>query len=165
MKGMVLVAMLFVAASALARPGFSDALPILGTTFKQLPAGEGKTRVEAACMQCHSADILVQQRLTEKQWTANVEKMMRWGAIVADADKATMIQYLAKNFGPQNKFTPTKVRPAVESRPSRPQSSGVSPGDFQRATGRDARSPPYVASASPGSLQIPPREHRRVSRS
>lgn len=112
MKGMVLVAMLCVAASALARRGFSDDLPILGTTFKQLPAGEGKTQVEAACMECHSADILVQQRLTEKQWTASVEKMMRWGAVVADADKAKMIQYLSKNFGPQNKFTPMKVRPA-----------------------------------------------------
>ena len=54
----------------------------------------------------------MQQRLTEKQWMASVEKMMRWGAVVADADKAKMIQYLSKNFGPQNKFTPTKVRPA-----------------------------------------------------
>jgi hypothetical protein len=87
-------------------------LPELGTTFKSLPAGEGKAAVEAACLPCHSADMLVQQRLTEKQWTATVDKMTRWGAAVADTDKAKMVAYLAKNFGPENKFTPIRVRPA-----------------------------------------------------
>ena len=35
-----------------------------------LPA-TGRQLVEASCLPCHSADILVQQRLTEKQWTAD----------------------------------------------------------------------------------------------
>jgi hypothetical protein len=87
------------------------ALPLLGTQFKPLPAGPAKAKVEAACYPCHSADLMVQQRLTEKQWTATVDKMIRWGAEVKDADKAAMIAYLAKNFGPANRFTPTKVRP------------------------------------------------------
>ena len=86
-------------------------LPQVGTTFKPLPKGEGRKTVEAACLPCHSADILVQQRLTDKQWTASVDKMIRWGAVVADADKASMVLYLSKNFGPANKFTPTKVQP------------------------------------------------------
>lgn len=84
-------------------------LPLLGTQFKELPAGKGKARTEAACMACHSADILVQQRLTPKQWTATVEKMMRWGAVVDEKDKQVMIDYLAKHFGPANRFTPLKV--------------------------------------------------------
>lgn len=86
------------------------ALPLLGTTFKQLPPGPTKAKVEAACYACHSADIVVQQRLTEKQWTASVEKMIRWGAEVKDADKAAMIAYLAKHFGPENRFTPIKTQ-------------------------------------------------------
>ncbi len=86
-------------------------LPLLGTTFKQLPPGAAKAKVEAACYACHSADIIVQQRLTEKQWTAAVEKMMRWGAPVDEKDKAAMIEYLSKHFGAENKFTPTKVAP------------------------------------------------------
>ena len=86
-------------------------LPILGTHFKTLPKGEGKAQVEAACYPCHSADLLAQQRLTEKQWTAAVEKMMRWGAEVKEADKPVIIAYLAKHFGPENKFTPTKTKP------------------------------------------------------
>ncbi len=85
-------------------------LPTPGTQFKQLPNGKGKAEVEAACYACHSADLLAQQRLNEKQWTATVEKMMRWGAVVAPEKKDVVIQYLAKNFGPGNKFVPTKVK-------------------------------------------------------
>ena len=87
------------------------ALPLLGTNFKQLPAGAPRAKVEASCYACHSADLIVQQRLTEKQWTATVEKMMRWGAAVKDEDKAAMIAYLAKHFGPQNQFTPIRTPP------------------------------------------------------
>ena len=86
-------------------------LPSLGTHFKQLPAGKGKAQVESACYACHSADLLAQQRLTAKQWTAEVEKMTRWGAAVQPNDKQVVIDYLAKHFGPANKFTPTVAKP------------------------------------------------------
>jgi hypothetical protein len=85
-------------------------LPMPGTKFKELPAGKAKADVEAACYACHSADILVQQRLTPKQWTATVEKMMRWGAVVPAEKKTPIIDYLAKHFGPANRFVPTRVR-------------------------------------------------------
>ena len=99
------------ALAALAAAPKKGTLPMLGTQFHQLPAGDGKDAVEAACYPCHSADLLVQQRLTEKQWTATTEKMMRWGAKVSDADKPRVIAYLSKHFGPDNKFTPIEVRP------------------------------------------------------
>ena len=87
-------------------------LPQLGTQFHQLPPGKGKAQVEASCFPCHSADILVQQRLTEKQWTAAVEKMMRWGAKANEKEKAAIIAYLSRNFGPDNKkFVPITTRP------------------------------------------------------
>lgn len=91
---------------------YDSSLPALGTTFHSLPAGDGKALVEASCIRCHSADMLAQQRLTEKQWTATVEKMMRWGAVVKDEDKAPVIAYLTKHFGVENRgFTPAKARP------------------------------------------------------
>jgi hypothetical protein len=108
MRRLALIALVVLAAA--------QTLPQVGTKFKELPKGKGRTQVEAACLPCHSADILVQQRLTEKQWTATVEKMMRWGAVVRDQDKQTMVVYLAKNFGPDNRFTPTKVRPVSHGR-------------------------------------------------
>jgi len=87
-------------------------LPVVGTKFATLPEGKGKAVVESRCFACHSADLLVQQRLTEKQWTAAVEKMIRWGAPVTDSEKPVIIEYLAKRFGVDNKrFSATKVRP------------------------------------------------------
>ena len=109
MKKGVLIALLL--CGGVLQSAVSAPLPQLGTKFKPLPKGDGRKTVEAACLPCHSADMLAQQRLTEKQWTAGVDKMIRWGAVVADADKAKMILYLSKNFGPENKFTPTRVRP------------------------------------------------------
>jgi hypothetical protein len=90
---------------------YDPALPILGTKFHSLPAGTGRHVVEASCLPCHSPDILVQQRLSEKQWTAEVDKMVRWGAVMKDAEKPVAIAYLSKNFGVTNTFTPLKTRP------------------------------------------------------
>ena len=87
------------------------ALPLVGTTFHSLPPGAASAKVEAACYACHSADLIAQQRLTEKQWTAEVEKMMRWGAALQEKDKSAVIAYLSKHFGPENKFTPLRVQP------------------------------------------------------
>lgn len=86
-------------------------LPLPGTKFKELPSGKARADVEAACYACHAADLLAQQRLTQKQWTATVEKMMRWGADVPAEKKTPIIDYLSKNFGPGNKFVPTKTKP------------------------------------------------------
>lgn len=116
MKRIALAAVLALAALGAAPKkrtvSYDAKLPALGTKFHSLPAGAGKELVEAACIRCHSADMLAQQRLTEKQWTATVEKMMRWGAVVKDDDKAPVIAYLTKHFGPENHaFTPVKARP------------------------------------------------------
>jgi len=107
------LACLALAAAPKKKPvAFDHSLPILGTKFHALPDGNGKALVEAKCLPCHSADMLVQQRLTEKQWTAEVEKMTRWGATVSDAEKAPMIGYLSAHFGPDNRgFAPKKTRP------------------------------------------------------
>jgi len=86
-------------------------LPLIGTKYGVLPEGKGKSVVESRCYACHSSDMLMQQRLTPKQWTAEVEKMTRWGAAVTDAEKPVIIDYLAKHFGVDNKnFKPAKVR-------------------------------------------------------
>jgi hypothetical protein len=86
-------------------------LPLAGTKFKELPPGKGRAEVEAACYACHSADLLAQQRLTEKQWTASVDKMIRWGAVVKDEDKSVIIDYLSRHYGPSNRFVPEKTQP------------------------------------------------------
>jgi cytochrome c5 len=61
----------------------------------------GAAVYKKVCLTCHEADIIEQQRLTPTGWTRSVEKMMRWGAAVRDADKQPLVDYLSSRFGPQ----------------------------------------------------------------
>ena len=66
------------------------------------PATEvGAATYRRLCLTCHEADIIEQQKLTPTGWTRSVEKMMRWGAAVGDAEKQPLIDYLASRFGPR----------------------------------------------------------------
>src|ERR1700686_1387702 len=66
----------------------------------QLPAGPAKEKAEAACLTCHEARIIVQQRLSKPAWTKEVDKMMKWGAEVDPKDRDALIDYFSANFGP-----------------------------------------------------------------
>jgi hypothetical protein len=50
---------------------------------------------------CHDADIIEQQKLSKTGWTRSVEKMMRWGASVTEAEKEPLVDYLAGRFPPR----------------------------------------------------------------
>ena len=62
---------------------------------------KGEATYQRVCLTCHEADIIQQQRLTPTGWTRSVEKMMRWGAAVSDAEKQPLVDYLASRFGPR----------------------------------------------------------------
>jgi len=96
-------------------PGAADEkpLPALGTELGSLPEGALKALADQACLHCHSADMIRQQRLTEKQWTAEVNKMVGWGAVVPEDQRAALVGYLVEHFGPGNdKFQPVEAQPA-----------------------------------------------------
>jgi cytochrome c5 len=61
----------------------------------------GKRIMEEKCLLCHEADLIEQQRLSRQGWTREVEKMVRWGAVVSDAEKEPLVDYLYGNFGPR----------------------------------------------------------------
>jgi len=63
-----------------------------------LPDGEGKDVIDQSCLNCHGGEPISQQRLTRNQWTAEVDKMIRWGAEVSADKKTRLVDYLAKNF-------------------------------------------------------------------
>lgn len=64
-------------------------------------AEAGAATYRRACLVCHEADIIEQQKLTKTGWTRSVEKMMRWGASVTDADKEPLVDYLFSRFPPR----------------------------------------------------------------
>jgi cytochrome c553 len=65
---------------------------------QELPAGEGREHVVARCLGCHEADLITQQRLSPAGWGREVDKMIRWGAVVEASERAPMIAYLAAHF-------------------------------------------------------------------
>jgi hypothetical protein len=65
-----------------------------------LPAGPMQAKATTACLECHEARIILQQRLPKPAWTKEVEKMTKWGAVVDAADRDALIDYLSTNFSP-----------------------------------------------------------------
>jgi len=72
------------------------------TQSVDLPPGPVQAKLKTACLECHDAAIIVQQRLTKAAWTREVDKMIKWGAVVEPSDRDAFIDYLTANF-PQDK--------------------------------------------------------------
>ena len=70
-------------------------------TTEDLPAGAMQAKATTACTECHEARIIVQQRLSKAAWTKEVDKMVKWGAVVDANDRDALIDYLSTNFGPE----------------------------------------------------------------
>jgi len=77
----------------------------------ELPVSPITPKVKTACLECHDSGIIVQQRLNRKMWGREVDKMVRWGALVDAVDQDAFVNYFVANFGsekppaaPQYKF-------------------------------------------------------------
>ena len=57
--------------------------------------------IEQACHGCHGDEVITQQHLSRGQWDREITKMTNWGAEVKTEDRADLIDYLLKNFGPR----------------------------------------------------------------
>ncbi len=66
---------------------------------EDLPAGPMQAKAIASCQECHEARIIVQQRLSKAAWTKEVDKMIKWGAVVDANDHDALVEYLSSNFG------------------------------------------------------------------
>jgi cytochrome c5 len=73
-----------------------------GAPAQDLPPGKGVELARDKCVLCHEADVIVVQRLSRPGWVREVEKMIRWGATVNDAEKETLVDYFAANFKPRS---------------------------------------------------------------
>jgi Spy/CpxP family protein refolding chaperone len=77
---------------------------------KPLPPGPMQHKVKAACTTCHNASRITEQHLTRRQWVDQLVKMEGLGAVIPDADRSAMLDYLTKNFGPEK----GAAKPAVK---------------------------------------------------
>jgi len=72
----------------------------IASVTADLPPGPVQAKATTACLECHEARIILQQRLSKAAWTKEVDKMMKWGAVVDAADREALIDYLIGNFSP-----------------------------------------------------------------
>jgi hypothetical protein len=67
---------------------------------EDLPPGPMQAKATTSCLECHEARIILQQRLTQAAWTREVDKMIKWGAVVDASDRDALVDYLSTNFTP-----------------------------------------------------------------
>jgi len=67
---------------------------------EDLPSGPMQAKATTSCLECHEARIILQQRLSKATWTKEVDKMIKWGAVVDASDHDALIDYLSTNFSP-----------------------------------------------------------------
>ena len=93
---------------------------------EDLPSGAMQAKATTACLECHEARIILQQRLSKGAWTREVDKMMKWGAVVDPSDHDALVDYLSTNFSPD--------QPAYE-----PPRTAVEKSGPQKSAGKSAK--------------------------
>ena len=79
---------------------------------EDLPPGPMQAKATTACTECHEARIIVQQRLSKAAWGKEVDKMVKWGAVVDASDHDALVDYLSANFNPdQPPYRPPRSAP------------------------------------------------------
>ena len=77
---------------------------------EDLPPGPMQAKATTSCLECHEVRIILQQRLNKSAWTKEVDKMVKWGAVVDPNDRDSLIDYLSTSFSPdQPPYQPTRT--------------------------------------------------------
>ena len=85
------------------------------------------------CLQCHSDEMLAQQRLTPKQWAAVVKKMIGWGAPVEPENVEPLVAWLAAHYNlEQPAYVPPRLTTADAEAAFGPLPDGPYKGGSQK---------------------------------
>jgi cytochrome c5 len=83
------------------QPAMAPASPSPPKPAVELPEGDGKAIATEFCQDCHKLTNLAKARKAPDDWHDTVQLMMDRGARLPQDKFDTLVQYLAKNFGPQ----------------------------------------------------------------
>lgn len=85
---------------------FSFGLISVGTaTLKaqgSMPDGPGKEIIQEACTVCHAVSMITETRRSPVDWGNTIDDMIGRGAPLMEGERALVMQYLARNFGPDS---------------------------------------------------------------
>ena len=68
---------------------------------QELPDAKGRDLYEKICGTCHGTEVVFKTRTTKEKWKDTVDEMAARGAEGTDEQLDTIIDYLAKCFGPR----------------------------------------------------------------
>src|SRR5246127_4718357 len=86
----------------------------------ELPAGPIQAKATTACPECRDARISLQQPLSKATWKKEVDKMIKWGALVDPQDRYALIDYLSTNFSVDKpEYVPERSRSSAAKKPTR----------------------------------------------
>ncbi|MGH9675371.1 MAG: hypothetical protein ACRD44_19540 [Bryobacteraceae bacterium] len=57
----------------------------------------GRAEEKRSCLPCHGLRIIHVQRLSRAAWERELDKMVRWGAVIKDRE--ALLEYLVDGFG------------------------------------------------------------------
>jgi len=103
--------------------------PVPVKVTEDLPPGSMQAKATTSCLECHEARIILQQRLSKGAWAKEVDKMVKWGAVVDANDRDALIDYLSTNFSPDRPlYEPprTWIGKTAEKAPSTSSAAGKS---------------------------------------
>jgi competence ComEA-like helix-hairpin-helix protein len=106
-----------------------------------MPDGAGKPIVQRACSACHSVSVVTSKHASQKEWDQVVNQMASRGADLTDDEMDTVIEYLAKNYGPLDQ----KTAPPAEAAPSSsdtaaPPAADTTPVNVNKASAQELES-------------------------
>ena len=91
----------------------------------ELPEGDGKAIATEYCQDCHQLTNVTKVRKALDEWKDTVQTMMDRGARLPQENVDTLVQYLAKNFGPQTD-APAAAAPVVAAAQAAPSPAAPS---------------------------------------
>ena len=90
----------------------SASAPTAAKAVVELPDGDGKAIATENCQACHKLTNLTKAHKNLDDWKDTVQTMIDRGANVPADQVDTLVQYLAKNFGPKDASAPASTTPA-----------------------------------------------------
>lgn len=93
---------------------FTTAAAFAAGQGAQLPDGDGKAIVNAACTTCHGVDVITAKSASREDWSGTVDRMKTYGASLDATQTNTVIDYLAKSFGPKGATPAPAAAPASQ---------------------------------------------------
>jgi competence ComEA-like helix-hairpin-helix protein len=104
---------------------------------QDLPEAKGRDLYEKICGSCHGTDVVFKTRTTKEKWKTTVDEMAARGAEGTDEQLDTIIDYLAKCFGPRvnvNKASAKELETQFEVAPKEAEAIveyRMAKGDFK----------------------------------